>query len=156
MKKVIYSLLLMMLGCVFGAKSQNGMVIQFSDNTVQSFDLQTNGGVFFFSDTMRVIDKNGAIGNYPISIIQKVYFETLSSISNIDNNANMFVYPNPAKNYIKLANVNNNAKVSIFSLDGKMLYNNNYQTQSQIDISSLDKGIYVIKVNDRTFKFSKL
>jgi hypothetical protein len=75
----------MMLGCVFGAKSQNGMVIQFSDNTVQSFDLQTNGGVFFFSDTMRVIDKNGTIGNYPISTIQKVYFETLSSISTTDN-----------------------------------------------------------------------
>lgn len=156
MKKPIFLTLIMILFCIVGAKAQNGIVVQKTDNTATSFDLQTNGGIYFSSNTMTVIDNQGISTSYAISDIEKIYFESLSSISEINNNENVFLYPNPAKDYIKIANLNGKTKVKIFSLDGKMLYNNDYFLQSSIDISSLKEGLYVIKVDNKTLKFSKL
>lgn len=156
MKKSVLLTFILILCCMIEVEAQNGVVIQKTDNTVTSFDLQTNGGIYFSSNTMTVIDNQGISTSYAISDIEKIYFESLNSISEINNNENVFLYPNPAKDYIKIANLNGKTKVKIFSLDGKMLYSNDYLLQSSIDISSLKEGLYVIKVDNKTLKFSKL
>lgn len=46
--------------------------------------------------------------------------------------------------------------IVIYSLDGKILLQEEKSNNEQIDISLLEKGIYVLKVNNRTFKFSKI
>ena len=50
-----------------------------------------------------------------------------------------------------------NANVRIFSVDGKSatLKTTNTSNATVIDISSLNKGVYIIKANDKTVKVSK-
>jgi hypothetical protein len=46
--------------------------------------------------------------------------------------------------------------VSIFSLNGQKLMQQQMSTSESIDVSSLAKGIYIIKINETSYKFSKL
>jgi len=66
-----------------------------------------------------------------------------------------FFYPNPAQNSI-FVDLKLNEQVKIYSMEGKLLI----QTQNNnIDLSNLDKGIYLIQViaeNNESIKISKL
>lgn len=70
---------------------------------------------------------------------------------------NFFVFPNPARNHIKIQNINNNYntdyKIKIYNTNGKVamessLANNNID----IDITNLRKGIYIIEISNNTNK----
>ena len=63
------------------------------------------------------------------------------------------VYPNPSSDQIyvrtKEGNRIENADVSIYSMDGKMIYSeSNYHTEKGIDISKLNTGMYILSIND--------
>lgn len=70
------------------------------------------------------------------------------------------VYPNPAKDQIKLSLNNNtkleNATVEIRSIDGSLkLKLTNYQSNESIDISALSNGLYILNVQDAAGVVSK-
>ena len=69
---------------------------------------------------------------------------------------NSFVYPNPVKNGILFLNgVKQEVLYSIYSMDGKQLFNNSiYSQQSGIDVSHLDNGFYFLRVSKRTGEVS--
>lgn len=57
------------------------------------------------------------------------------------------VYPNPAQSEIKINAPSLIQEVEIHSLDGRLSYSSvQNKTQTQIDISSLDKGVYILSV----------
>ncbi|MFA9388967.1 MAG: sugar-binding protein [Prolixibacteraceae bacterium] len=60
--------------------------------------------------------------------------------------SNVLVYPNPAKGTLYVKNVSEKALISIFSLDGKMMVKS--IGNEPINISTLQKGVYLVKVND--------
>ena len=69
------------------------------------------------------------------------------------------VYPNPSSNYFKLALPDETQKakttVSLYDMSGKMV--KEFKVADQYDISSLSKGVYMIKVKDGvTNKVTKL
>lgn len=70
----------------------------------------------------------------------------------------LFIYPNPAKDYIK---INNNYKLSIvkiYSLTGLLLKNVSVDLDERVDISQLNNGLYVIEVivDDNVYIFKLL
>lgn len=81
-----------------------------------------------------------------------------SSIDINDNlqNQSLLVYPNPAKDkiYIDFGDLTpNNVKIEIYNMMGKMV--RKYEKEEKItgtffaDISGLDSGLYLIKINDK-------
>jgi hypothetical protein len=71
---------------------------------------------------------------------------------------NLIFYPNPVKTTLTLINVNLNAIISIYDLQGNiLLYNTNLD--NQIKVNNLPGGMYIIKINDKntikTVKFIK-
>ncbi len=73
----------------------------------------------------------------------KYFYDNIASIGKKSKNA-ISLYPNPAKNTLYINNIQN-ANVTVFDLSGKLLINLQ-NTDSQIDISSLSEGIYIINV----------
>ncbi len=70
------------------------------------------------------------------------------------------VYPNPSHDQLKIKLANNtaleNATVEIRAIDGSLkLKLTNYQSDQQIDISSLTSGLYILNVQDATGVMSK-
>ena len=62
------------------------------------------------------------------------------------------MYPNPANENIYVTNIEDNAKVEIYNLNGQLIYSN-YQTnnkQLNINVSDWENGIYLIKINSES------
>ncbi|WP_107039644.1 T9SS type A sorting domain-containing protein [Brumimicrobium mesophilum] len=84
--------------------------------------------------------------------------EKISALSTDENglpNAEVVVYPNPAKENVSLIlnNMNSNSStVQILNLNGQVLFNENYVGSSNfevknIPVSSFESGVYLVKVN---------
>ena len=60
--------------------------------------------------------------------------------------ANFSVYPNPANNEIKISSVKTIEKAEIFNLIGKRVISTTSLNNNSIDVSSLAKGVYILKL----------
>lgn len=76
------------------------------------------------------------------------------------NDVEITHYPNPVKEVLNIVDTKEISNIAIFDLSGKLVYTqvvNNKQTQ--INVSNLSKGIYIVKVNVnddvKTFKILK-
>lgn len=147
------------IGIYIGLNAQNVVVVENNDNTTQTFALGEQGEMLFTenNDSLVVRISENDYTSFLLSEISKIYFVYVSSVSEIDVQNTMFVYPNPARDFIKIANNSQeNQILSIYSIDGRMLVKQNYSANEGIDISSLKEGLYIVKLNGQTFKFSKL
>ncbi|WP_347375034.1 T9SS type A sorting domain-containing protein [Aequorivita sp. Q41] len=66
------------------------------------------------------------------------------------NNQKAIIYPNPSKGIVNINN-NNIEKIIIYSITGKII--KEMKPQSQIDLSDINKGVYVIKLISDTNTF---
>jgi polyhydroxybutyrate depolymerase len=85
------------------------------------------------------------------SEIYKFFTNTMdfpSSICNKHVKENASIYPNPAKNFIRISSeISENSTIKIFDISGKEILSqiaNSYQTE--INISGFAEGIYIVKV----------
>jgi len=71
--------------------------------------------------------------------------------------AGLAIYPSPATHYINLSNApQGEIRIMIFGLNGTVLMNKKLNGgMRQVDIGNLAKGVYLLKVNNTTFKFIK-
>ncbi|MGV0978682.1 T9SS type A sorting domain-containing protein [Empedobacter falsenii] len=71
------------------------------------------------------------------------------------NKSSINVYPNPVNNVLFIE-TNEASKAEIFAITGtKMTEKTLQKGKNQLDVSSLPKGVYIIKVNNSTFKVIK-
>ncbi len=69
------------------------------------------------------------------------------------NGGNIDMYPNPATDmvYISLSNVDNTeATVVIYDTEGRQVINQVFNGQAELNVSSLEGGIYFVKINTNT------
>ncbi len=83
-------------------------------------------------------------------------FERLTSINDVFAK-DIKVYPNPASNYLQidLSNLIDGVNVKIFSIDGKCIYEKTSYSNIKIDISSFEKGMYIICIDSYYTRFIK-
>lgn len=79
----------------------------------------------------------------------KNQFQTGSNTINLNE---INVYPNPFSDKINI-NLEEKSDLSIYSIDGKLLRQQNLGLNSELDFSDLNKGIYFLKISN--FKSSK-
>lgn len=83
------------------------------------------------------------------------------ALSTTEFNSNAFTYyPNPVKDVLNLAYEKNITKVTVYNVLGQeIMVKNTSNNQSQVDMSSLASGTYLVKVNaddsEKTFKVIK-
>ena len=84
-------------------------------------------------------------------------FATPTVLNDVKIEDKMILYPNPASDKLYLKNVNDeNLNISIFSISGiQLLKITALKSSEPIDISSLPKGFFVLKINDQAIKFTK-
>lgn len=71
------------------------------------------------------------------------------------NKKNINVFPNPAKSFIKISGLQKSTEYEIFSIDGKLIRRGISDPDSEINISTLVKGTYILKFNDQSVKIIK-
>jgi hypothetical protein len=75
-------------------------------------------------------------------------FQSVVSVSgNFINN--LTIYPNPAKEVFYLENLPANAVIRIYNITGKVILSGLSEgSVTQVDISGVNPGIYIIRVTD--------
>jgi CubicO group peptidase (beta-lactamase class C family) len=113
---------------------------------------------------VRMGDAPGNFGEVPTVFLNQMWQKlnavvcNKTNISEIDNELNINVYPNPADNQLNIVGLNNlNYSIEIYNAIGQLqLTENNSNT---IDVAALVKGIYFIKIQfgnqAKIIKFAK-
>ncbi len=65
------------------------------------------------------------------------------------------IYPNPVKDEFTVSGISKEQHYEIFSVDGKLIRTGNYQPNSKLNVSTLIKGTYILKIGDMHLKFIK-
>ncbi len=63
------------------------------------------------------------------------------------------LYPNPVKDILKISGIHQNFEYSIFSMNGDKIISGT--SNGTVPVSDLGKGVYVIVIENQTFKFIK-
>ena len=97
-------------------------------------------------------DENVLFANFSIEEVEPL------SIADLELNNEFIIFPNPAKNTLKLKNVSQGTDLlKIYALDGrKILEKTINNTQVTLDVSSLSLGTYIINLTGRQLNQSKL
>lgn len=156
MKKLFFTLVLLVLAA-HGLKAQSNVLkIQMTDGEEITWTSEKLNNIYFDGDVTLVVveSENYFTYSYNVNEIKKMYFEAGESVSDLNLADASFVYPNPARDNIRIIGVENQ-EVGVFSADGKLVMKEMYDGKS-LDISSLTNGFYLIKTKGQTLKFNKI
>lgn len=156
MRKLFFTLVLLVFAlCGLNAQSYV-LKIQMNDETEILWEAEQLRNIYFDNDSTMIVVENGTDYTYSYNIlkVKKIYFQSGESLNEMGLEQMAFVYPNPAKDNIRIIGVKNQ-DVEIFSADGKLVMNVKYDGKD-INISSLQQGLYLIKTNGQTLKFNKI
>lgn len=109
----------------------------------------------YYSDTQIFIKSNGETVSYNLSELRKAYFSVNDDVNEVDNQQ-FAIYPNPATDVLRINNLSDNQHVTIYSIDGKMVKKFTMSAESEINISDLQLGLYIIGVGNEFSKFIKM
>ena len=93
--------------------------------------------------------ENTAARNYQLNVV--------TGINDIKN-SNIKIYPNPTNNIINIEglNKNENNTIQIFDVQGKLVITKTINEKGTIDLSELNKGVYVIKIGELAQRIVKM
>ncbi|MBB3697227.1 T9SS type A sorting domain-containing protein [Flammeovirga yaeyamensis] len=145
-----------------GSANSSGVIVKANGNTIGQFDIAANSGSNTF--TINNIDLTGSVAleftGYNNADVQldDIEWNAPSGARRVVSNQlldeEVKVYPNPFNDQIKLQGVDQGT-VTIFSITGNIVYQNDYQKGDTIVLNYLTKGMYILRVNDKTFKIKK-
>ena len=93
-------------------------------------------------DIVGIISERSDVG---LHLVPRNYSDTTLSIDNIDVSV-VNVYPNPVETSLYFSGLNEISRVTLYDLTGKLYLE--ATTNSSLDLSSLKKGIYILKLDN--------
>ena len=99
----------------------------------------------------RVTYANGTIVTYNYDANGNRISEIITGgtgIMQINDNGEVSLYPNPVKKYLYIKTPSEKSVIKIYSLQGSLLITlSAYRSNDQIDLSSLQSGVYLVKIS---------
>jgi len=128
------------IGTEFGIKTTDGgNTWRWADD---SLSFVTYNSIFFTSANVGyAVGQNGAFDKTTDGAVRVV-----NSISKVQS-GDLILYPNPVQSTLYINSNYQNEAISIYDLQGKLILSNP-NMNNQINVSSLPRGVYVIKIND--------
>ena len=125
-----------------------------TDGTTAQYVMSSDAKIYY-SDTQLFLDNNGATVSYNLSDLRKAYFTTFDNTTDIDNQS-LALYPNPAKDVLRIENIADDQEVTIYTINGAVMKRVVISGDSEINISELRPGMYIVSVGNMFSKFIKM
>ena len=92
----------------------------------------------------------GEVGDYVFIDNVTTTVTINGAVLNVEKNGleSFTMYPNPVNDILNIISVNDINEIKIFDMTGKNVYARNEIANNQINVSSLNPGIYFIKIKD--------
>ena len=78
-----------------------------------------------------------------------------SGVENTKEQSKMSIYPNPVKDLLRIANLEEPAFISIYQLNGTLIKQHKI-TESGLNVSELPAGLYIVKIITNTNSYNKI
>lgn len=150
---------MLLLALVPMYSQSNSMVLKLADGSTQTTALSSIRKITFSGSSMILNMTAGTTQSVDESLISLILFSDLTSAINEVAAAGSLlqVYPNPAQDYIRVTNTGNGQTYTLYSAEGRVLTTGTLASaDAQIDVSTLSKGLYVIRISNSSLKFMKL
>ncbi len=153
MKAKIFSMVIFILFSVLSfANDVSTMVAVSADGNNASYALvniqRIEVNTTETSASMTVLLKDGNVeGTYQKLLLAK----DITSIDEIGKVA-VYVFPNPVSNILNIQGVDEKASLSVYSLSGQCVLQDK---GTEIDVTSLNQGTYILRINNQYVKFIK-
>lgn len=139
----------------------------------RTFDQNTNQLIFMAIDTNNVtnlyqyntVADTLTIGNLPVAAIVEIECNNYSyakgkygfaSIQDNSINLKQSLFPNPAKDFLRISNISNPTSYDVFDVTGNSVKTGLYDSTESITIQELKSGLYVFRTIDGlSLKFIK-
>lgn len=157
MKKILW--ILCVNSCLCGY-SQN-LIIKKRAASEQAYALSTIKKLTFTDGNMNVFLKDGNKSSFNTLTVQSVIFNARTDLPSVPTvkpqNEDIILFPNPANS---VANIRfprktpeSSIDLEVISLEGKIFYKKKYDNIQagetiRMDVSYLNKGIYVLRINN--------
>ena len=143
------------LWCVTGM-AQTKVSLTFQDASSQEIEVSSYGKIYF-SDNYMYIDNGTAVPySFAVSNIRNMVFNEITGIEDIVTET-FKVYPNPVHNELYISgNDFRSHPYQLFSTDGRLLLHGVSREGEPEKVSDLPTGLYILKINNSSFKISKL
>lgn len=125
----------------------------------QKIELKALNKITFSSNDLVLNYFSGTNENIATSLIQNIVFSKATGFKDVNaDKSTVLVYPNPSNDFITIKNTPEiEVNITIYSISGIQIMSlQSYSVNEPINISHLNKGIYILKVNNKTLKFTKL
>ena len=132
-----------------------GIVTVTADGVETAYALAAVDKIVFAKNdntTMTVNMKDDA----PVTDVVRIYFDAYHSATPTLASSAVFVFPNPVTAKLTVSGVDADTKINLHSVNGTLLQSIPAQDNAtDIDVSSLPAGIYLLCVGAQTYKFIK-
>lgn len=154
-RKCTFLLFACMLGWLH-AEIKPALVTLSADGSEAVYELATVGKITF-DGQMVVEDKQGQILQDGVSCVLFAEREMETALPQVESqSAQLFVFPNPVVEQLTVTGTAAQMPLRLFDINGRLL--NVFETsdgQTQINVSNLTKGNYLLQIGNQVVKFIK-
>ena len=152
-KSFLSGVVLLVAGQLFAAQEWQLITLS-ADGAETTYALSNVQKIVFDSDAMTVNMKSGsdATGIRSVSFL----LSDDTGVEYLKPESPVAVYPNPVKTTLTVAGVDKGARINLLNLNGALLQSILTQGNStDIDVSSLQQGVYLLQAGNQVVKFIK-
>jgi len=122
-------------------------------------ELQDVKKFYFEGDNVVFMLGDGTTASFAMTDVKKMTLNyTPGDYTEVDEmSANEGVYPNPVADMLYFNfDVKSDVTMQIYSATGQLVREENLSSDGAIDVSDLNEGLYIVRIDGKTYKFSKL
>lgn len=141
--------------------NENAIVLQEFGNKNEAFVIKTIEGTYKLITYLQPYGQIPATTDYVFDVYN-LPGTTLNTVTNKKIDENSFIsYPNPAANRIAITNPlknGENGMLEVFDINGKKVLQKKIygvNTELNLDVTDLTRGVYIYSINGKTNKFIK-
>ena len=150
--KLLFAMLALFVSSIIYATDLSNLVAVSADGSETTYLLVDVQRIEVQADNekgkMTILQKNGTkVGSY-----QKILFaEPQTGIEELGISS-VFIYPNPVTNTLFIQGVEDEAILEVYNLTGKSVLKDK---GTELDVTSLTQGTYILRINNQYVKFIK-
>jgi len=150
--------MLLLLGSlmVMSVQASSLMIVDFTgkEKPVEAGSLRA---LTFAGTTLNIRYQDGKSESISLDSIRKIYFAQPAALQKPTQAVRVVLFPNPVTEELQLRNLPEGAwSVSIWDISGrKVLQQSVTATAASLSVGQLPSGLYLLRVNNQTYRFSK-